>query len=92
MESTLTNSNQETNTTSIFVALLYVEFCADVHGGVRCMKMFTKHLFFEVMHRLDRVIFFMCMITALNIIPWMMLKVMIMGMKMLTLSRMVVVS
>ena len=44
------------------------------------------------MHRHDRVIFFMCMFTALNIIPWMMLKVMIMGMKMLTLSRMVIVS
>jgi hypothetical protein len=42
---------------------------------------------FEFMHRLDRVIFFMRMITALNIIPWMMLKVMIMAMKMLTLSR-----
>ena len=56
------------------------------------MKMFTKHLFFEVMHRLDGVIFFMCMITALNLIPWMMLKVMIMAMQMLTLSRMVIVS
>ena len=38
----------------------------------------SLQMVFEFMHRLDRVIFFMRMITALNIIPWMMWKVMIM--------------